>query len=113
MEKEKTYFKATFFYKNKECEVSVMSIKTSILFGMVELSGFIFPKEKSSIIDPSKEEIENIFKNTKTLFLPHQAFWCIEEVTLTDDITFKIKDSEGPKSQQNSGNILHFPSYNK
>ena len=106
---EKTYYKVSFVTGNEMYQVCAKRVVPSDLFGMVEISDFIFP-ENQVVIDPGEEQIKREFGNMKRTVVPHQAIIRIDELPLDGEMINKlVKLGETKQSRDSSSNIIQLP----
>ena len=62
-----------------EFEVHAKEVKTSDLFGFIELSEFVYPKKNQIIITPDGNKTEREFKDVRRTFIPIKDIKRIDE----------------------------------
>jgi len=107
---EKTYYKVSFVTGNEMYQLCAKQVVSSDLFGMVEISDFIFPENKV-VIDPGEEQIKREFGNMKRTVVPHQAIIRIDELPLTEETINKLIPLNGTKPPKGTtpSNIIQLP----
>lgn len=85
---------------NKTLTLKAKKIRESSLgFSFIAISEFVFDTD-SVVVNPSEENLKNLFRNTKTLHLSVYAVLSIEEVG---------KNNKGLKFKKSKTNLVIFP----
>ena len=81
--KEKVYYRVTFTNEqsnsNELYQVCARHVSSSDLYGLVELSEFIFP-DSQIVYNPGEERIKREFENVNRTWIPFHAIVRIDEV---------------------------------
>ncbi|MDH4224224.1 MAG: DUF1820 family protein [Deltaproteobacteria bacterium] len=81
--RDKTYFRITFTNETSQEEelyqVSARNVSASDMYGLVEISEFIFPENKL-IHSPGEERIRREFQSINRTWIPYHAIIRIDEI---------------------------------
>ena len=81
--REKSYYRVTFSNESSDdhelFQVCARSVSASDLYGLVEISEFIFP-DSQIVYNPGEERIRREFRNVKRTWVPYHAIVRIDEV---------------------------------
>ena len=103
--KDKVYYRVTFTNEqtddNELFQVCARHVSTSDLYGLVELSEFIFP-DSQIVYNPGEERIKREFENVKRTWIPYHSIVRIDEVPDSTESEIKVVslDSVRPASQR-------------
>ena len=91
--REKSYYRVTFSNEssneNELYQVCARHVSSSDLFGLLEISDFIFPDSKI-VYNPGEERIKREFENVKRTWIPYHAVVRIDEVPDSADSEIKV-----------------------
>ena len=91
--REKSYYRITFSNEsskeNELYQVCARHVSASDLYGLLEISGFIFPDSKI-VYNLGEERIKREFENVKRTWIPYHAIVRIDEVPESADSEIKI-----------------------
>ena len=91
--REKTYYRITFSNEStgddELYQVCARHVSASDLYGLVEISGFIFPENKL-VYNPGEERIKREFGEIKRSWIPYHAIIRIDELADTTASEIKI-----------------------
>jgi len=86
--REKTYYKVSFARDNELYQVCARQVASSEWWGLIELSGFIFP-ENRLVFNPGEDRIRREFSGILRTWIPYHAILRIDEVK--DDTESEVK----------------------
>ena len=86
---EKTYYKVSFTRDNELYQICARNVGTSDWWGLIELSGFIFPENKL-VYNPGEERIKREFSEIRRTWIPYHAIVRVDEVLDTAESEVKI-----------------------
>ena len=91
--REKTYYRVTFTNdtndENELFQVCARHVSASDLYGMVEISGFIFPENKL-VYNPGEERIRREFGDIERTWIPYHSIVRVDEVTESTASEIKV-----------------------
>jgi len=87
--REKTYYKVSFARDNELYQVCAREVRSSELFGLIELADFIFPRNRL-VYNPGEERIRREFSGIRRTWIPYHAILRIDEVLDTTESEVKI-----------------------
>jgi len=95
--KEKTYYRVTFTNETSENEelyqVCARNVSASDLYGLVELSDFIFPENKL-VYSPAEERVRKEFGDIRRTWIPFHAIVRIDELPESTESEIKVVSLE-------------------
>jgi len=87
--RKSTYYKVSFTRDNELYQICAREVQPSNLYGLIEISEFIFPESKL-VFNPGEERLRREFEGIQRTFLPYHAIVRIDEVVNTQEREFKI-----------------------
>lgn len=75
-----TLYRVAFQNQGKVYEVYAEQVRSSDVFGFVELSGLTFDTRESVVVDPSEEALRTEFSGVRATLVPMHAVVRIDEV---------------------------------
>jgi hypothetical protein len=87
--REKTFYKVSFARDNELYQICARHVGTSEWWGLIELSGFIFP-ENRLVYNPGEERIRREFSGIRRTWIPYHAIVRIDEVLDATESEIKI-----------------------
>ena len=91
--RDKSYYRVTFSNEssseNELYQVCARQVSASDLYGLLEISDFIFPDSKI-VYNAGEERIKREFENVKRTWIPYHAIIRIDEVPDTTDSEIKV-----------------------
>ena len=107
-----TFYKVVYLHQSQVQEIMVKQIYTSDLYGFIEIEEFALDYDKSPIVDPAKEKLQQEFSQVRRSYIPIQHILRIDEMVLPADKSEKNAAAEAGKknkkmlSRQTSRTIL-------
>ena len=88
--KQRSYYRVTFQNETGDVyQLCVRSVGTSDLYGMIEMSEFLFP-QTGLVYNPGEERLRKEFANIRRTWTPYHAILRIDEVDETEGHQAKI-----------------------
>ena len=91
----RTYFKVTFNHQNEVYQVCARTVSASDLWGLIEISGFIF-RDTGVLYNPGEERLRKEFEGISRTMVPYHAILRIDEVEDATEREIKIVPLESP-----------------
>lgn len=103
--KPATLYRVAFFNKGQVYEVYARSVRSSDIYGFVEIEELVFGERTSVVIDPSEDKLASEFANVKRSMIPMHAVVRIDEVDKRGSAKITEADS--------GSNVTPFPMYTR
>jgi hypothetical protein len=87
--RQKTYFKVQFTHENELYQVCARTVRSSELYGLIEIADFIFPENKL-VYNPGEDRIRREFGGIKRTWIPYHSIARIDEVQDSQESEVKI-----------------------
>ena len=87
--RDKTYYKVSFTSGSELYEVCARGVTTSDLYGLIEISEFIFP-ESRLVYNPGEERLRREFEGIRRTWIPYHAIVRIDEIAESRESEAKI-----------------------
>ena len=87
--REKTYYKISFSNDKELYEVCARNVAASDLYGLIEISDFIFPSSKL-VYNPGEERLRREFEGIRRTWIPYHAIVRIDELFESRETEAKI-----------------------
>ena len=104
-------YKVVYLYQNKVQEIMVKQIYTSDLYGFIEIEEFMLDYNKTLIVDPKKEKINEEFAQVRRSYIPIQHILRIDEIPLAPPQT--QANNEQDKKSKDKQMLFQLPSSRK
>lgn len=92
-QRNKTYYRITFSNESSNddelFQICARNVSASDLYGMVEISDFIFPENKL-VYNPGEERLRREFAEIERTWIPYHTIIRIDEVAETTASEFKV-----------------------
>ena len=101
-------YKVVYSYQNKVQEIMVKQIYTSDLYGFIEIEEFMPDYNKTLIVDPKREKINQEFAQVRRSYIPIQHILRIDEIPFAPSQT--QTDNEQDKKNKDKQMLFQLPS---
>jgi len=75
-----TYYKVSFELNGEMYQVCARTVKSSDLYGLIELGDFIFP-ESGILYNPGEERVRREFEGIRRTWIPYHAVMRVDEIS--------------------------------
>lgn len=77
---EPTLYRVSFLNQGEVYEIYARSVRSSDIFGFVELADFVFGERSSVVIDPGEDKLRSEFERVKSSLIPMHSVVRIDVV---------------------------------
>lgn len=92
MSKQRLY-KITFLNHAKVYELYANSVVSSDLWGFLEVTGLVFEDDRSLVVDPTEERLQEEFGEVEVLHLPIPSVVRVEQVSRRGQAVIRDRES--------------------
>jgi hypothetical protein len=93
----KSLYRISFTYLDAIYEMYARKIHESDMFGFIVIEDFVFGEETTLVLDPAEERLKIEFAGVKRTFIPMQAVFRIDEVSVRG--VSKVRDKTADQNK--------------